>query len=78
MPVAKRYLAEEVESDRVFQIGGVEVRRVFDPMARNVVQKVRCEVPMRVNDANTVAEDYVLKDQIAQKRRFPRAAFADG
>src|ERR1035441_7774935 len=78
MPVVRQRLAEQVEPNRIFHVGGVEIYHVLNAMTRYEVEQFRGEIAVRVNDADAIAGTDVLQDQIAQERRFSSAAFADG
>ncbi len=69
--------AEEIESDRMLQVGGIEICHVLNALARNVVEHVRREIAVRVYDADAVPGADVLENEIVKERRLARAAFAD-
>ena len=77
MPFFGRGGAKQVEADREFHVGGIEIRHVLNAMAGNVVENVIRQVAVRVYDPDAMAGGYVLKNQITEQGRLASAAFPD-
>ena len=77
MPVIRRHIADDVQSDGEFQVARIEIHQMIRPLRRDVVQQFLGQVAVRVNDANAVSKGDVLQDQVPQQRRFAGAGFAD-
>ena len=77
MPFLGRGGAKQVEADRKFHVGWIEIRHVLDAVAGNVVENVIRQVAVRVYDADAMTGGYVLKNQVAEQGRLARAAFPD-
>ena len=78
MPAVWQGLTKEIEANRIFHVGRVEINHVLDAMTWYVVEQFRCKIAVRVNDTNAVSGTDVLQDEISQKRRLAGAAFPDG
>ena len=54
MPFVGRSGAKQIEADRIFHVGGIEICHVLDAMAGNVVEHIIGQIAVRVNDADAV------------------------
>ena len=77
MPVVGRSRAQEIEPDRMLQVRRIEICHVLDAPARDVVEQIRREIAMRIDDADSMPGTDVLENEIVEKCRLPGAAFPD-
>ena len=78
MPRIRRGVCQQVEANGKFHVGRIEIRHVLDTVAGNAVKQFIRQVAVRINNGNAMTGFDVLQDQIAEQRRFSRAAFANG
>lgn len=77
MPILGRGLGEQIESDRMIKITGMEIDRLLGADGWDVKKQIFRQIAMRVDEADAVALLNELKDEIAQERRLPGACFSD-
>ena len=76
MPFIGRGAFKQIETDRIFHVGGVEIHHVFDAAARNMIKKVIRQIAVRINDADAAIGVHILQDEIPEERGFARTSFA--
>ena len=76
--VLGRVVGEDVEADRMSEVGGVEVADVIDARAGDAVEEALGEVAVRVEEGNPLAGLDVLQDQVLEEGRLAGAGLADG
>ena len=75
--VLGRVVGEDVEADRISEVGGVEVADVIDARAGDVVEEALGEVAVRVEEGDALAGGDVLQDQVLEEGRLAGAGLAD-
>jgi hypothetical protein len=78
MPIFRRGLSKQIETDRIFHVGRVKICHVLNATPRDAVEKFICKIAVRINDCYAVSCLYVLQNQIAEQGRLARATFANG
>jgi len=68
---------EEIQPNRVVEIGGVEIYDVIRSPGRDMVEKFIGQIAVRVDDADAFTGFDVLENQIPEKRRFASPGFSD-
>ena len=53
-------IRQQVETNGIFQITRIEIHEMVSSMGRNVVQEFFCQITMRIDETNTVAQLNVL------------------
>jgi hypothetical protein len=77
MAVVRRDIGEHIHANGVLKIAGIEIREVVGPLRRDVVQQFFGKVAVRVNDANTMPEGYVLDDEISKQGSLASAGLSN-
>src|SRR5260221_4549852 len=70
-------VGEQVETDRKLEVARIEVAKVISTPRRDVAQDFISQIPMWINNSNSVAQGDMLKNQIAKQGGFSRAGLAD-
>lgn len=77
MPILRCGLGEQIESDGVIEVAGVEIDRLLGADGRDVKKQILREITMRVDETDTVPLLDELKDEVAQERRLTGTCFSD-
>ncbi len=77
MPVIRGYGADDIQSDGIFQVAGIEIHQMIRPLWRDVVQQFFGQVAMWINHPDAMAQRDVLQNQVPKQRSFSRTGFTD-
>ena len=77
VPAVSRHGLQQIETNRVPLIGGVEIHDVIGPPGRNVIEQIVSEIAVRINHSDAATGFDVLLDERAKQRAFPRAGLAN-
>lgn len=69
---------EQVETDRMLEVGRVEVDDILDAARGNFIEQVDREVPVRIDQTGAPSGVDVLEEKVAKQGRFACAGLADG
>ena len=62
MPVVRQGLAEEIEANRKFHVGGIKINHVLDAVTWYQVEQFRGEIAVRVYHADPTTSGNVLQN----------------
>ena len=65
MPILRRGLGEQIESDGVIKVAGMEIDGLLGPLGRDVKKQIFRQIAMRINEADAVPLLDELKDEVA-------------
>jgi len=77
VPVIRRNMGHQVHADGEIQVPWIEVAQVVRPGGRDVLEEFLGQIPMRVDEADAVAQRDVLEDQVPEQRTLAATGFAD-
>jgi hypothetical protein len=77
VPVIGSDVGKRVQSDGEFDVPRVEIHEMIGPLRRDVVQQFLRQIAVRIDDADAMAERYVLQDEVAEQRGLAGAGLAD-
>ena len=77
MPPCGYHIGQQVQSHRMFKIGGIEIDDVVGSPRRDQIEDFLSEIAVRIQDGDAVTGFDILCDQTFQETRFSRARLAD-
>src|ERR1043166_4903531 len=77
MPAFARHPVEDVKPDWKVRITRIEIHHIISSPRRNVIKEIVRQVPVRIDYPDALPIHDILKNQIPQKRCFPRTGLSE-
>ena len=74
LPTAR---AQQVEPDRILEVGRIEIDDVLNAMRRDVIENLFREITMRIDQPRALATVDVLEEEVSKKRGLAETRLAD-